>query len=47
MTEGDEFLAVVWDRLEQVLQHYKAIYDRRHRLVEFVPGQWVWLRFLH
>jgi hypothetical protein len=43
MTEQDEFLAEVRDRLEQAQQHYKVVYDRRHHLVEFVMGQWVWL----
>jgi hypothetical protein len=47
MTERDEFLAEVRDRLEQAQQHYKAVYDRRHRPVQFAPGQWVWLRLLH
>jgi hypothetical protein len=47
MTERDEFLAEVRDRLEQAQQHYKGVYDRRHRLVKFEPGQWVWLRLLH
>jgi hypothetical protein len=47
MQERDEFLAEVRDRLEQAQQHYKAVYDRRHHPVEFVPGQWVWLRLLH
>lgn len=47
MRERDEFLAEVRDRLEQAQQHYKAIYDRRHRPVQFTVGQWVWLRLLH
>jgi len=47
MRDRDEFLAEVRDRLEQAQQHYKAVYDRRHRPVEFSPGQWVWLRLLH
>jgi len=47
MKERDEFLAEVRDRLEQAQQHYKAVYDRRHCLLQFVPGQWVWLRLLH
>jgi hypothetical protein len=47
MSERDEFLAEVRDRLEQAQQHYKAVYDRSHRLVQFAPGQWVWLRLLH
>jgi hypothetical protein len=47
MRDRDTFLAEVRDRLEQAQQHYKSIYDRRHRPVEFSPGQWVWLRLLH
>jgi hypothetical protein len=47
MREWDEFLAEVRDRLEQAQQHYKAIYDRRHRPIQFTVGQWVWLRLLH
>ena len=47
MRDRDEFLAEVRDRLEQAQQHYKAVYDRRHRPVEFSPGQWVWQCLLH
>ena len=47
MRDRDEFLAEVRDRLEQAQQHYKAVYDRHHHPVSFVPGQWVWLRLLH
>jgi hypothetical protein len=47
MKERVEFLAEVRDRLEQAQQHYKVVYDRRHRPVQFSPGQWVWLRLLH
>jgi hypothetical protein len=47
MKDRDEFLAEVRDRLEQSQQHYNTVYDRCHRPVEFVPGQWVWLRVLH
>jgi len=47
MTERDEFLAELRDRLEQAQQHYKSVYDRRHRPVVFEPGQWVWLHLLH
>ena len=47
MLDRDEFLAEVRDRLEQAQQHYKAVYDRRHRPVHYAPGQWVWLRLLH
>jgi hypothetical protein len=58
MRDRDEFLSEVRDRLEQAQQHYKVVYDRRHRPVVFTPGhrhrpvvftpsQWVWLRLLH
>jgi hypothetical protein len=47
MHDRDTFLSEVHDRLEQAQQHYKAIYDRRHRQLVFQPGQWVWLRLLH
>jgi len=47
MSDRDEFLAEVRDRLEQAQQHYKAVYDKRHRPVEYAPGQWVWLRLMH
>jgi hypothetical protein len=47
MRDRDTFLAKVRDRLEQAQQHYKSIYDRSHRPVEFSPSQWVWLRLLH
>lgn len=47
MNDRIEFLSEVRDRLEQAQQHYKAIYDHRHRPVIFEPGQWVWLRLLH
>jgi hypothetical protein len=35
LTERDEFLADVRDRLEQAQQHYKAQYDAKHREVVF------------
>jgi hypothetical protein len=47
LKDRDDFLAEVKDRLEQAQHHYKAVYDRSHRPVEFEPGQWVWLRLLH
>jgi hypothetical protein len=47
MMERDEFLAEVRDRLEQAQQHYKSVYDKHHRSLEFQKGQWVWLRLLH
>jgi hypothetical protein len=47
MTERDEFLMEIRERLEQSQQQYKSFYDAKHRDVEFVVGQWVWLRLLH
>lgn len=47
LLDRDEFLAEVRDRLEQAQQHYKVVYDLRHRPLEFGPWQWVWLRLLH
>jgi hypothetical protein len=47
MTERDEFLMEIFERLEQSQQQYKRFYDTKHRDVEFVVGQWVWLRLLH
>jgi hypothetical protein len=37
----------IWERLEQAQQCYKGFYDRKHREVEFVVGDWVWLRLIH
>jgi transposase InsO family protein len=47
MWDRDVFLAEIRDRLEQAQQYHKAAYDRKHRPVQFNPGQWVWLRLLH
>jgi hypothetical protein len=47
MMERDEFLAEVHDWLKQAQQHYKMLYDRRHRNFSSEVGQWVWLRLLH
>jgi hypothetical protein len=47
MTERDEFLMEIRERLEQSQQQYKRFYDAKHRDVEFVVGQWVWLCLLH
>jgi hypothetical protein len=47
MRDRDEFLDEVRDRLEQAQQYYKVVYDRRHRLVTFALGEWVWLCLLH
>jgi hypothetical protein len=47
LCDRDEFIMEVHDRLEQAQQHYKAVYDCKHRDVEFQEGQWVWLQLLH
>jgi len=47
MEDRDEFLSEVRDRLEQAQQQHKVAYDRRHRELQFSPGEWVWLRLLH
>jgi hypothetical protein len=47
LTDRDEFLAKIRDRLELAQQYYNMHYDRKHREVEFQVGQWVWLRLLH
>jgi hypothetical protein len=47
LTERDEFLAEIRERLELAQQRYKAYYDRNHRDAEYQVGQWVWLRLLH
>uniref|UniRef100_A0A0A9G4J8 Integrase catalytic domain-containing protein n=1 Tax=Arundo donax TaxID=35708 RepID=A0A0A9G4J8_ARUDO len=47
MKDRDEFLVEIRERLEQAQQHYKSVYDRSHRELEFLLGQWVWLRLLH
>jgi len=46
MKDRDEFLSEVRDRLEQAQQQHKVAYDRRHRELQFSPGEWVWLRLL-
>jgi hypothetical protein len=43
----DEFLAEVRERLEQAQQQHKAFYDRKHRQLDFMVGEWAWLHLLH
>jgi len=38
LLERDEFLAKVWDRLEQAQQYAKVQYDRKHRELSFAVG---------
>jgi hypothetical protein len=47
MIERDEFLREIQEHLEQSQQQYKRFYDAKHRDVEFVVEQWVWIRLLH
>jgi hypothetical protein len=47
MMDQDEFLAKVWDRLEQAQHHYKMLYNCKHRDFLFKVEQWVWLCLLH
>jgi hypothetical protein len=47
LLERDEFLLEVRDRLEQAQSYHKAAYDKKHRDVEFMVGQWVWVKLLH
>jgi hypothetical protein len=44
VAERDEFLADVRLRLEQAQAIYKRHYDRHHRDVRYVVGDWVWLQ---
>jgi hypothetical protein len=47
LAERDKFLMEIKDCLHQAQQHYKAVYDGKHREVSFQPRQWVWLRLMH
>jgi len=47
MADRDEFLADVRYRLEQAQAVQKAHYDKAHRAVSYVVGDWVWLRLRH
>jgi hypothetical protein len=47
LQERDEFLLEIRERLEQAQQRYKGFYDHKHHEVEFVVGDWVWLRLIH
>jgi hypothetical protein len=47
LTERDEFIFQLHERLEQAQNHYKFQYDHNHRELEFHPSDWVWLRLLH
>lgn len=47
LRQRDIFLAEVRDRLLQAQAYTKRYYDANHRDLEFVVGDWVWLRLLH
>jgi hypothetical protein len=47
LQDRDEFLAEVREWLEQAQQQHKAFYNRKHRQLDFVVGEWAWLRLLH
>jgi hypothetical protein len=47
LRDRDEFLAEVQERLDQAQQQHKAFYNRKHWQLEFVVGEWAWLRHLH
>jgi hypothetical protein len=40
LQDRDEFLAEVRERLEQAHQQHKAFYDRKHRQLNLVVGEW-------
>lgn len=40
----DEFLTVVRERLMEVQNRMKVVYDKYYRVVEFNIGDWVWLK---
>jgi hypothetical protein len=44
LTERDEFLSEIKDRLRQAQDLMKTTHDAKHRPLEFQVGQWVWLR---
>jgi hypothetical protein len=47
LRDHDEFLAEVRERLEQAQQQHKAFYDHKHQPLDFMVGEWTWLRLLH
>jgi hypothetical protein len=47
LRERDELLAEVREHLLQAQQVSKRYYDANHCDLEFVVGDWVWLRLLH
>jgi hypothetical protein len=47
LQQRDIFLAEVRDRLLQAQAYAKCYYDANYRDLEFIVGDWVWLRLLH
>jgi hypothetical protein len=47
LQDRDAFLSDVGERLLQAQEYAKRYYDGHHRALEFVVGDWVWLRILH
>jgi hypothetical protein len=47
LQDRDEFLAEVREWLEQAQQQNKAFYNRKHRQLNFVVGEWAWFCLLH
>jgi hypothetical protein len=47
LQDRDEFLAEVREWLEQAQQQKKAFYNRKHRQLNSVVGEWAWFRLLH
>jgi hypothetical protein len=47
LTNRDEFVVEIRDRLEQAQQVYKHFYNKKHRDLVFSVGDWVWLRLIH
>jgi hypothetical protein len=46
LTDRDEFLVEIRDRLEQAQQVYRQFYDKKHREVVFSVGDLAWLRLI-
>jgi hypothetical protein len=41
LTDRDEFLVEIRDRLEQAQQVYRHFYNKKHRELVFSVGDWV------
>jgi uncharacterized protein YutD len=47
IADYDELLSVVRYCFEQAQTIFKRHYDKHHRAVSYVVGDWVWLRLRH